>query len=238
MNISSISDYLSGKAFSNSLILQITETKQYAPYRMQAIERIVSGKNIIHFGCADHIEIIEEKIRKNTWFHKRLMSCTNRCIGIDNNEKAIDYLVSQLKIPDVFYLDIERDDIPENISQQKFDYLVMGEIIEHVDNPVSFLKSIHEKFGSCVENIILTTPNAFRWSNFRHAFNNFEGINSDHRYWFTPYTISKVLYLAGFKDIDCQLVQSFRNGKTEPLRQIMYKRFPLFQDTILILAKL
>jgi len=237
MNLTSISEYLAGSAFSNGLRVQISGAESMIPYRMEVIERIVEKKDIIHFGCADHIEIIEAKIAKNIWFHKRLLSCANKCIGIDNNKSAVDFLKSKLSIPDLYCLNIDKEEIPSEITGRHYEFLILGEIIEHVDNPVMFLNTVHNKFKNHADRIIITTPNAFRWNNFKNAFKQVEIINSDHRYWFTPYTLSKVLYQAGYNEIDFQLVENFRPEKSSILKNSLFCRFPSFRDTILIQAK-
>jgi hypothetical protein len=237
MDLTSIGEYLAGKVFSNSLNVKISGIARSIPLRMETIENIVHMKNVIHFGCADHLEIIEEKISKNIWFHSRLLSCTNKCIGIDNNIKAVDYLLTKLHIRDVYCLDIDHEEIPTDIVGEHYDYLIMGEIIEHVDNPVSFLNTIHTKFKNNVDSIIITAPNAFRWNNIRNAFRNKELINSDHRYWFSPYTLSKVIYQSGFQDINLYLVENFKSGKYAFIKSYLFRHFPAIRDTVLIEAK-
>ena len=74
-----------------------------------------------------------------------------------------------------------------------------GEIIEHLDNPVNFLKAFKEKYGNNVERFIITVPSIYNTHQFTNMMNYKEIINSDHRFWFTPYTISKVLASAGYK---------------------------------------
>jgi hypothetical protein len=237
MDLTSVGEYLVGKSFSNSLKVPIAQAERTIPYRMECIERIVEKKDVIHFGCADHVEIIQYKIDRNLWFHKRLMSCANKCIGIDNNPQAVDFLKSKLHIPDVYCFDIEKNDVPSEILAGHYDYLILGEIIEHVDNPVQFLQILHCKFAGFVDNIIITAPNAFSWNNFKYVFKHMELINSDHRFWFTPYTLSKVLFRAGYHEANFQLVENYRREKLPIIKKILFCRFPSFRDTVLIKAK-
>jgi hypothetical protein len=76
--------------------------------------------------------------------------------------------------------------------------MVMGEILEHVDIPVLFLKQIRENYKKNISQILITVPNAFSYRNMKSIKENKEVINSDHRYWFTPYTLAKIVYLAGY----------------------------------------
>lgn len=48
---------------------------------------------------------------------------------------------------------------------------------------------------------IITVPNAFSFLRDKKFASRVECINSDHRFWFTHYTISKIMYMAGIKRI-------------------------------------
>jgi hypothetical protein len=46
---------------------------------------------------------------------------------------------------------------------------------------------------------VITVPNAWTQTTMHMANQSAEIINSDHRYWFTPYTLSKVIVQAGLE---------------------------------------
>ena len=75
---------------------------------------------------------------------------------------------------------------------------MFGEIVEHLDDPVHFLKVFKTKYGENVIRFIITVPTVYNKRQFTNMMNYREVINSDHRFWFTPYTISKVLVSAGY----------------------------------------
>ncbi len=238
MDFSYVKGYLNGTDFSNSLKVKIAKRESDVPYRMEVIQNIVEGKDVIHFGCADHIEIIDTKIKKNIWLHKLIMNAARSVKGIDINKEAVDYLTKSLKIPGIFCINIEEQPLPQEIADSKFDFLVMGEIIEHIDNPVQFLNSVRNKFSDIAGEIIITAPNALRWLNFKNAFRHSELINSDHRFWFTPYTLGKILTRAGYHNINFQFVENSRPDRFSPRKYIIYRYYPSFRDTVLIRAKL
>lgn len=237
MQLSVINDFITGKKFSNSLHVEVSKMERRIPDRMQYIKTLVKDKRVIHFGCADHIEIIESKISKDIWLHKHIMQSAQQCIGIDNNKDAVDFLQHKLHIPDIHHLDVLKDAIPGELLKDHYDYLIMGEIIEHIDDPVMFLKTIHQAFKSIADEIVISSPNAFKWGNFRQALNHTEIINSDHRYWFTVYTLSKILHLAGFEVTSANFVESYKPGKWAVRRNVLFRLFPMFRDTVLINAK-
>ena len=94
--------------------------------------------------------------------------------------------------------DITGPVIPE-ISAKTWDYAILGELLEHIDNPVSYLGEIREKYQHVIDKIIITVPNVLTEQSFAAARRSSELINSDHRYWFSPYTIAKVMLQAGME---------------------------------------
>lgn len=192
-----IQPYLNGERFSNSLKYHIKE-KFSEKKRIEILSTMAKGKKIIHMGCLDHIPLIEMKIMKNIWLHGILSEASDSCLGIDINKEGVDYVRDKLKIQNVVYGDILKDDLLEIEKYPKWDFIILGEILEHVDDPVCFLKNIKKKYEGKINQIVVTVPNVLNFHTFKYLKNNTEHVNSDHRYWFTPYTILKVVGNAGF----------------------------------------
>jgi hypothetical protein len=190
--------YLNGETFEKSLTVEIGRSKHRIISREAAITEIIRNKNVIHIGCSDHIQIINEKIKNNTWLHKLITDNAHKCIGIDIDKESIEFIKKELGYQNVFHGNILTDDF-KIITEDHWDYAVFGEIIEHLDNPVNFLKVFKEKYGKNVSGFIITVPSIYNQAQFRNMMHYKEIINSDHRFWFTPYTISKVLASAGYK---------------------------------------
>lgn len=189
--------YLKGDSFQNSLNVDIGREKHSIVSRESAITEIINNKDVIHIGCSDHIQIIDEKIRNNKWLHKLITEKAKSCIGIDIDKESIEFIRNTLGYTNVFYGDILNDNF-DNITSKNWDYVVLGEIIEHLDNPVNFLKVLKMKYGKAIGRFIITVPNIYNKRQFINMMNYREVINSDHRFWFTPYTIAKILVSAGY----------------------------------------
>lgn len=189
--------FLKGETFQTSLTISLSETKHDNISREAVITDMVKGTKVIHIGCSDHIQVINEKIKTNTWLHKLLTDNSGKCIGIDIDKESIDFIKNELGYKNVFQGDITSDHF-DVIKSDDWDFAVFGELIEHLDNPVSFLKSFKEKYGENVSRFIITVPGIYNRRQFRNMLNYKEIINSDHRFWFTPYTISKVVTSAGY----------------------------------------
>jgi 2-polyprenyl-3-methyl-5-hydroxy-6-metoxy-1,4-benzoquinol methylase len=195
MKLRNISDYLSDKEFDEGLKVSL-EFDNERKTRIQKITELSAKKRIIHVGCVDHMPIIEEKISNNTWLHKLVTDAADECIGVDINKEGIEFM-RKIGYTNAYYTDLMQPTLPE-IVNQKWDYMILGEILEHVDNPCDFLKTLNRLYSNNVGQIIISVPNAFCYYNFRNIKKGVEMINSDHRSTFTPYTLNKILYLAGF----------------------------------------
>ncbi|MCK5333000.1 MAG: class I SAM-dependent methyltransferase [Candidatus Aenigmarchaeota archaeon] len=237
--------YLAGRVFSNGLKITISKPEATVLDRFELLERLISNKKIIHLGCCDHVSLIKEKVKAGVWLHSRLCKKAARCVGLDIDKEGIDYLKNQMNYSDVICADLMLDKLPE-IRKNKWDYIVLGEVLEHVSNPSMFLKNINEKYKKNIGAIIITVPNAFSWLNTIYAFRHKEFINTDHRYWFTPYTLAKVLTNAGFKVDDfyfCEPFQprGFMASKVNIKNALMIfilKKFPALRRTLIVVARL
>jgi hypothetical protein len=189
--------FLSSENISTSLEIRYSVNNASCVSRIDYIKRICEGKNVLHVGCVDHKEVILRKIKSSTFLHKELCSVSKKCIGVDINKEGVDYL-RNLGFIDVFALDITkvRDD---TVMSDHWDYVLLPEIIEHVSDPTLFIKEFLSIYSSVISKVIITVPNAFRAGNWKAAKESKELINSDHKFWFSPYTLQKITYLAGLE---------------------------------------
>ena len=238
-----IQKYLDGSEFSSGLTVPIAESESSIPLRCDLIQQCTAQSQVVHVGFCDHLPLIDKKIREGTWLHAKLMKTSARCFGIDINRDAVEYCQTHYGITDVRCADLLGDAIPE-LTEQRWDFLVLGEILEHIDNPVLFLQTIRERVGTSVAKIVISVPNAFRYLNYRQACRHREGINSDHRYWFTPYTLAKVMHNAGMECESFQFCEmdSFRLAPLYWLRPNAVreawrlKKYPALRNVLLMIG--
>jgi hypothetical protein len=232
--------YLKGDKFSNGLEVEFDWDVDDARYlsRIDWLVDLCTEKRVIHAGCVDHsTQQITQKLTRGKWLHERLVHCTQHCLGVDKSAAGIEYLRTELGYTDVECLDL-LDSPRQSITNASWDYLILGEVLEHIDNPVAFLSGIRARYADCVEELMITVPNAFARDNFRGAKRNVEAINTDHRYWFTPYTLCKIVSAAGFT-VDA--LRFCRNGvikKRTALKNAWFKRHPLLRNNIILTARL
>ncbi len=230
-------EYLNGKKFIGSLPVTISQKSNRLQTRIGFLEEISTGKNIIHVGCVDHLPLIDKKIADNTWLHKRLSDKATRCLGVDIVFEGIDY-IKKLGYNDSLCIDLATDQASPVITAAKWDYMILGEILEHVDNPVFFLSSIQKRYKGCVDKLIITVPNALRWINMKNAFARKEIINSDHRFWFTPYTLAKLCHVSGLKAEEFMFLLDYKMKKHSIITRTLYKWNPALLDNVCIIASL
>jgi SAM-dependent methyltransferase len=191
--------FLDGTRFDDTLRVDLTPFQATYPAeeRLDTLENLCGGKRVLHLGCTDHLPLIDARLASGRHLHARLTKSCAECVGIDINQDSIDHLRDEHGIDNIINMDILADALPARIAESRWDYIVLGEILEHVDDPVRFLSELRERFGACCDSIIITVPNAFgRRAVKPYLRDRIELINSDHRYWFSPYTLLKVMYRA------------------------------------------
>jgi len=194
-------DYLNGDQFSNAAIINLNHKHDDIMHRDEYLLKISKDKNILHLGFVDHLPLIDEKIKKGNWLHKKLMDVSNICYGVDINKDGIDYIKSKYK---------------------------------HIGSPVEFLQAIRERFKNNTEKIILTTPNGLRWNNFINSFKSIEVINTDHRFWFTPFTLSKIVIDAGYKINNIGYFEHGKLSRRQIIKKFILSKYNAFRDTLII----
>lgn len=226
--------FLTSENFSASQTFPLRGDGWELGERTAVLERMASGRDIIHVGCLDHLPLIEQRIKAGTWLHKRLTEVSRTCVGLDIDPEGVE-LVHRLGFSNVLCCDLVRDPPHPAIIAHHWDCLILGEVLEHIGNPVEFLSSIREKYAGYVDRVILTVPNAFHLDNFTRTFRHIEQINTDHCFWFTPFTLAKVAYAAGLHVKGYSLCLHKPNV---PWRRFVYRTllrvFPLLRGTVVM----
>ncbi len=155
-------------------------------------KRYVKEKSVLDIGVVEHDISF---INRPGWKHKTLKDLASKIVGVDVLKSGVDYLVNQGF--DVRLCDATSD---EDIGE-RFDTVYIGDVIEHVNDPVKLLK-----FASRHTNkdgqIVVTTPCPFWWRNLVLMFKNKTYIgNVDHICWITPLNALEIGSRAGL-DLD------------------------------------
>ena len=185
---------------------------------------MLETKKILHIGFADHLDLIDKRMKDGTWFHSHVMNAAKEAFGLDMDCTAVEYIKRSYNVPNIYCGSVEN--VPKELDKE-WDVVLIPEVIEHVDNPVTFLKSVKDNLR--FKELVITAPNALSFRNFVRAKSNLEQINSDHRYWFTPYTLAKILTISGFNVVEIRMME-------RSMPSIKKCRFSIFKTTIVIRA--
>jgi 2-polyprenyl-3-methyl-5-hydroxy-6-metoxy-1,4-benzoquinol methylase len=140
-----------------------------------------SGKKILDVGCIGQ----DRSYEGPNWLHQKLRKVASHTDGVDILEDKVQEL-KQLGFS-MF--------TPDGLvkGNKQYEVIVMADVIEHVNDPVSFL-SFYSAFLSEGGVMIISTPNSNRSNNFVNIlFENKYSVNPEHTFWFCPKTFSEVI---------------------------------------------
>ena len=165
--------------------------------RIDYICHLIEGKDVLDVGVVAHDADFADD---DNWLHKHLYQSAKTCLGIDILEGEVNRLRS--KGFNVICTDIIKQ--PLNL---KFDIIVCGEVLEHLDAPGYLLASCAKMLNKGGK-VIITVPNP--WYIGFMIKNIFEGKifqdNADHICWFDACTLCELgerngLEISSFKGI-------------------------------------
>ena len=232
--------YLKGNKFTEDLFVRYEYEPDDYVYqsRFDLLTSLCQSKKVIHVGCVDHdIEAIERKLKNGTWLHKRLSDVAARCYGIDIQEQGIAYIRDHLGYTDAEAINILTQD-SKALLEDQWDYLLLPEVLEHIGNPMDFLSALRNKLHGRVSKIIITVPHALYRGNYRRTRQGIERINSDHRFWFTAYTLAKLMVDAGFEIEKVTFSNSGPLQSGSRLHKWLYGKYPMKRNNQMILGRL
>ena len=97
--------FIEGEKFSNGYKMDIKD-KNFARDRIEFLEITCKRKKVLHIGCVDHLELIEEKMKRGKWLHERISRVATLVWGVDINKEGIEYMRSKLGYPNIVHGDI------------------------------------------------------------------------------------------------------------------------------------
>ncbi len=172
--------------------------------RFSVIKEYVRNRTVLDIGCVDSRpakEATDDRIeRKCDLLFQRIVEINPKALGVDIDKLGIDIL--KTKGYSVECANAENMDLG-----RRFDVIVAGEIIEHVENPGRFLGNMMRHLNR--EGVlIISTPNPFyakqTWKIWRYGQ---PAINEGHTCWFDPITLDQLLDRAGFEPIEGYWIQ-------------------------------
>ena len=151
-------------------------------------------KKVLHLGCTTFPNL-EFRIQTGSLLHQKLLDVTGYLVRIDIDREGLQLMKHRLGIEKLYCHDVQDLDTLE--LNEKFDVVIAGDIIEHLDNPGLFLRGV-KRFLTPEGIMIITTSNAFTLLGMLKILFGIEGVHSDHRFYFSYSTLLRLLSVHSF----------------------------------------
>ncbi|GAA0423608.1 hypothetical protein GCM10009133_35210 [Cocleimonas flava] len=161
------------------------EKTEYNDFKIKYYMDRCKDKKVLDIGCVQHNQ---DNWKSKFWLHKAIKEVASEIQGIDifqegiNNLKERGYTVTCADAQD---FDLE----------EKFDVIVAGDIIEHLDNVGGFVSSCKRHMHKD-SHLLISTPNIFsarKLFKFLTSKNGEINVNPEHVHWYCPTTIRQLM---------------------------------------------
>lgn len=173
------------------------------------LERFVSGRTVLDVGVVQHSI---ERSKEPGWKHAKIVKSAARTVGVDILEHEVRELVRRGY--DVRCVDATSD----GDLGVRFDRVVLGDVIEHVDSPVALLRFARRHLvpGGL---ILCNTPNPMFVPYVAKALRSrFYVPNAEHVAWLVP---SHALELAARAGVELFEYRHISGNGTTPARRVL-----------------
>lgn len=168
-------DYLLGDK-STPIPSDIQNDIAWSDHKIKFCVSRVKNKSVLDIGCVQHNP---ENYRSRYWLHKALVVVAKSVIGIDLYESGVIYLNKigySVQVANAEHFDLGK----------KFDVIVAGDIIEHLNNVGGFFESVKNSLYPDGE-FLISTPNPWYWRNVvKAALMSRVKPNPEHTLWMPP----------------------------------------------------
>lgn len=167
--------------------------------RIKYIVNACVGRHVLDLGAMDETAWTSKRGR-GTWLHEEIAGVARRVDGVDSSEMippaglvtAPNALIRQGDSTDPERLIAELEEVP--------DIIVAGELIEHLESPLKFLRKFVGVEQLAGRALILSTPNATALHNFLIGAFRRESTHQDHLCILSYKTLNTLCQRAGFSD--------------------------------------
>lgn len=153
-------------------------------------------KNVLHIGFTDY-PYTEQKIKDGSLLHLQLQQVTGSLVGMDVEETAIQQYISMTKDTRVFNGDITVE-YPAPVIEIKPELILLSEVLEHLAEPYRAIEVLYKSFPAGTA-VLVTVPNYTALDSLAASLNKTESIHPHHHWYFSPYTLRRLLDDKRFK---------------------------------------
>lgn len=197
--------------------LEMVHTLPKARYvrRIDYLAERAGGRRVIHVGFVD-AGFQEMQEATGTWLHQHLADRASELVGIDIDEAGV--AAANAAGFEAHVADCRDPAAVAALGLEPADVVVAGEIIEHLDDPGSFLTLLHELVAPGGE-LVLTTPNASGLVNGFAALAGAEVNHPDHVVLFSWRTLTNLAARHGWEHVEtATFVPAFKGAPARGLK--------------------
>jgi len=162
--------------------------------RIEYLQEKCRNRVVLDVGCAGH----GGEMSRGDWLHLRIQDVAAECQGIDVDENAVKR-VREMGLK-VAQFDLLRGPqaAEELFGKMRFDIMVAGEVIEHLEEPLKLFQvaSVLLKDSG---SLIITTPNPYAPHRVFAGNTRWVWENVDHLFYIFPSGIVEMAERTGFR---------------------------------------
>jgi 2-polyprenyl-3-methyl-5-hydroxy-6-metoxy-1,4-benzoquinol methylase len=157
--------------------------------RFEYLCGLARGKRVVHVGFVDAgCQLLNEQ--SGAWLHEHLAGSASELVGLDLDPTGVEN--ARQRGYEAHAVDCRDVDAVRALGLAPADLVVAGEVIEHLDDPGSFLDGLHALVAPG-GMLVVTTPNATGLVNAAALLGNFEVQHPDHVVMYTCATLDAML---------------------------------------------
>lgn len=181
--------------------------------RVETVLDRVRGPDVLDLGCAG----VGVEGASEPSLHRKIRERYPSTWGLDASTEAVQWLRG------LGWTNLHVGDAQDFELNQRFDTIVAGEILEHVERPGELLQRClaHLKPGG---QVIVTTPYVFGLHNVLYAALRFPRTcsNPEHVQWYCPTTLATLIEREGMKTLEWHLTVDYEGDPNNALVNFFY----------------
>jgi len=185
--------------------------------RIKLIQRYCRGKRVLDVGCVGQTVPPTHPL----WLHKYIAEVATHVLGVDIAVEKVERMQKQ------GYNAIVEDALTCDLGE-KFDVIVAGQVIEHLDNPGIFLENM-KKHLSKRGVLILSTDNAHGAMFVKDYLLKRPNINPQHCVFFSRETMKTLLNRHGLEVVEFYYY--------DDAWKWLFRLFPQFASNFIIVCR-
>ena len=177
--------------------------------REDFILNLATGRRVLHFGFLD-APFTTQQILEKTLLHQQIQQVAEYLYGVDIDEQHLNTYRNLTGDLNNGILNIQDTDQSFDHLAQNYNIILFPEVLEHLLYPSQALENLRK---ICILNkgskLCITVPNALSSLSFFIGSCGNESVHPDHYFYFSPYTIKKLLVDCGFSNINLCLYSRY-----------------------------